>query len=616
MKPDEGHILTETILADIEDRCKEEYEIAAREMRKKYRDYMAAFEEGRKQQYDLWQAGKISKEEYTNWVYRHTMIGKRWEKMADTLAADMQRTNEMALAIAQGRMPDVFALNGNYATYQIEHDGKIDTGFTLYNHDTAAYLMEDRQLMPGPSSAKAAEIAADKTMQWNKRKIQSAVLQGVLQGESPYQIADRLRGVAEMNYHASVRYARTMTTSAQNAGRYESFHRADKLGVDLTLEWQATLDGRTRHSHRLLHGMRTSVDKPFVVDGVKIMYPAQSAGPGASDIPQALIWNCRCTLLAWVKGFEGETVKSSPKMGDMTYDEWKTEKTPLVSYERKKGTSLTSIGGLREPIRPRKVDFENEDDYYTARDEYRAERERYNASLQEIVDNTIEAGGFSTTEDVISWANDRGILISDEALNSISVNSFSAARPALDEMFSRFPEVKSFSFESSDGSVYKTDFRIGVAKEGLLSANGGFNFNVAYFGNGANEYGIKDGLMGIMDKRLVFGDGSFSTLVRHEYGHNVQEYIEFKLADKYHYHVDDWRKYYKTFDEYDKARNTYFAERHQYEAELIQLAGLQGSSGYSNTNTLELFAEGFAEWSSGGESEFGKAFGEFLRRWY
>lgn len=328
MKPDEGHILTETILADIEDRCKEEYEIAAREMRKKYRDYMAAFEEGRKQQYDLWQAGKISKEEYTNWVYRHTMIGKRWEKMADTLAADMQRTNEMALAIAQGRMPDVFALNGNYATYQIEHDGKIDTGFTLYNHDTAAYLMEDRQLMPGPSSAKAAEIAADKTMQWNKRKIQSAVLQGVLQGESPYQIAERLRSVAEMNYHASVRYARTMTTSAQNAGRYESFHRADKLGVDLTLEWQATLDGRTRHTHRLLHGMRTTVDKPFVVDGVKIMYPAQSSGAGASDIPQALIWNCRCTILAWVKGFEGDTVKSSPKMGKMTFEEWQHAKEP------------------------------------------------------------------------------------------------------------------------------------------------------------------------------------------------------------------------------------------------------------------------------------------------
>lgn len=343
---DRGHELTDEYLEELEKRMAEEYAEASRDMARKYREYMEAFEEGRKQQYDLWQAGKISKQEYTNWVYRHTMVGKRWQQMADTLAADLERTNEMALALARGQMPDVFALNANYGTYEIEHGGKIDTGFTLYNHDTAVYLMEDRQLMPGPSSAKAAEIAADKALQWNKRKIQSAVLQGVLQGESPYQIADRLRSVAEMNYHASVRYARTMTTSAQNAGRYESFHRADKLGVDLTLEWQATLDGRTRHTHRLLHGMRTTVDKPFVVDGVKIMYPAQSSGAGASDIPQALIWNCRCTILAWVKGFEGDTVKSSPKMGKMTFEEW-LKATPSLPSEGK-NDRIKSRSGSRQ----------------------------------------------------------------------------------------------------------------------------------------------------------------------------------------------------------------------------------------------------------------------------
>lgn len=289
---DRGHELTETILAEIEDRCKEEYEIAAREMRKKYRDYMKRFEAGRKEQYELWQAGKITKKDYTDWVYRHTMMGKRWEQMSKVLAADMHNANDISHAIAAGRMPDIYAINANYATYQIEHDGRIDTGFTLYNHDTAAYLMEDQKLMPGPSTRKAAQIAANKNMQWNYRKIQSAVLQGVLQGESPYEVAKRLTGVAQMNYNAAVRYARTMGTNAQNAGRYESYHRAKSLGVDLKIEWSATLDGRTRHEHRMLDGQRRDVDEPFEVDGVKIMWPAQSSGPGSSDIPQSLIWNC------------------------------------------------------------------------------------------------------------------------------------------------------------------------------------------------------------------------------------------------------------------------------------------------------------------------------------
>lgn len=208
--------------------------------------------------------------------------------------------------------------------------------------------MEDQKLMPGPSTRKAAQIAANKDMQWNYRKIQSAVLQGVLQGESPYEVAKRLTGVAQMNYNAAVRYARTMGTNAQNAGRYESYHRAKNLGVDLKIEWSATLDGRTRHEHRLLDGQRRDVDEPFEVDGFKIMWPAQSSGPGAADVPQELIWNCRCTLLAWVKGFEGETVKSSPKMGELTYDEWKHEKEPKIEIETKQNLTNRRKSRLAE----------------------------------------------------------------------------------------------------------------------------------------------------------------------------------------------------------------------------------------------------------------------------
>lgn len=576
---DRGHILTETILAEIEDRCKEEYEIAAREMRKKYRDYMAAFEEGRKQQYDLWQAGKISKEEYTNWVYRHTMIGKRWEKMADTLAADMQRTNEMALAIAQGRMPDVFALNGNYATYQIEHDGKIDTGFTLYNHDTAAYLMEDRQLMPGPSSAKAAEIAADKTMQWNKRKIQSAVLQGVLQGESPYQIADRLRSVAEMNYHASVRYARTMTTSAQNAGRYESFHRADKLGVDLTLEWQATLDGRTRHTHRLLHGMRTTVDKPFVVDGVKIMYPAQSAGPGASDIPQALIWNCRCTILAWVKGFEGDTVKSSPKMGEMTYDEWKHEKEPK---QKKEENIYEKIGNA--PKRPRRSDFEDYDEYVKAREQYKESKQRIEEEVGKWFDEKYSDG--ITDSELLEWADKNGVVICGD-LEGLDRRALKAYTERYEQLATDFPMVGKYH------EALGTPFEISYTPDRAYDAEA--SFGMAFGGPMSNYRNC------VVANYTAFTNGEFvrgyNPAIRtfdHEFGHQLY----FAICDS---GIEKGRE---RFNEVQNIRKDF----------LQSVYGKNGMSEYATTNEDELFAEAFAAWYGGETTEFALSFGSFLRR--
>ena len=352
---DRGHELTDEILNSLENRIADEYAVATRDMKRKFREYMEKFTEEDEKQKALLDAGKITKKEYSDWRYRHMMVGKRWEAMKDVLAQDLEHASDIALKIAGEKMADVYALNANFATYQIEHDAKIDTGFTLYNHDTAEYLLKDeRQLMPGPSTRKAREIAANKAMQWNKQKIQSAVLQGILQGEGPYKVAERLRQVGQMDYNASVRYARTMTTSAQNAGRYNSFRRARDLGVDLTVEWVATLDGRTRHAHRMMHGRRQEVDEPFVVvedSGYtfEILYPAQS-GPGTSDIPQRMIWNCRCTLRATVKGYERETIRSSPKMGDMTFEEWVDAKEiPDTQADRKQFNDYKSLLGRKAP---------------------------------------------------------------------------------------------------------------------------------------------------------------------------------------------------------------------------------------------------------------------------
>ena len=349
---DRGHVLTDQMLSELEDRIADEYAIASRDMQKKLREYMEQFEEGRKKQKALLDDGKITKKDYEDWVYRHTMVGKRWDAMLDVLTKDMEHASEIALKIARGEMPDVYALNANYGVYQIEHDAEIDMGFTLYNHDAAERLLkeQDLQLMPGPSTRKAAQIAADESMQWNRQKIQSAVFQGIVQGESPYEVSKRLRSVATMNYNAFVRYARTMTTNAQNAGRYEAFRRAEDLGVDLTIEWQATLDGRTRHDHRLMHGQRRAVNEPFITpDGFYILWPAQTKY-GSSDIPQRMIWNCRCTLLSWVKGFEPDTVTSSPKMGDMTFEEWlKAKSIPDTVSDRAQFIEYKKLLGKDAP---------------------------------------------------------------------------------------------------------------------------------------------------------------------------------------------------------------------------------------------------------------------------
>lgn len=375
---DRGHQLTEERLSQLEKRIAKEYRQATAETRKKLEDYLRETEEKRKIQEQLYKAGKITKKEYGDWCYRHMMIGARWENMRDTLADDFHNANKIALKLAKGEMPNIYALNGNYATYRIEHDGKIDTSFTLYNHDTAEdLLMHERELMPGPSTRKQKQIAANKDMQWNKQRIQSAVLQGVLQGESPYDVAKRLMNVGQMNYNSAVRYARTMTTNAQNSGRYQAFRRAKGLGVDLTIEWEATLDNRTRHEHRMMHGQRRNVDEPFEIDGVKIMWPGNDKC-GSSTVPQEYIWNCRCTLLSWVKGFEGDTVKKSPKMGDMTFEEWlDTKPIPDTQADRKQFAEYQKLLGRDAPkyfTEFQDIKYNNQDQWKTLKREAHMER--------------------------------------------------------------------------------------------------------------------------------------------------------------------------------------------------------------------------------------------------
>ena len=325
MAQDRGHQLTDEMLADLEKRLHDEYEKAAKEIQKTLDDYMKRFRTKDK----IWQKwvdkGVKTQEEYQEWRIGQLAMGERWEKMKDRIVSDQTNANQIARQITNREMPSIFALNANYAIYQAEHDARIDTSLTLYNREAVdRILREDPDLLLPPGKNVSQQIKTKKAVRWEKQKIQSVMMQGILQGESIPKLASRLASaVADSDYKAAVRNARTMATNAQNAGRYDAYERLTNNGVDLTLEWAATLDNRTRHEHRLMHGQRRDVGEPFVVDGIEIMYPAQTGSfMGISNVPQEMIWNCRCTILAFVKGFEHDTIKESDKMGDMTFEQW------------------------------------------------------------------------------------------------------------------------------------------------------------------------------------------------------------------------------------------------------------------------------------------------------
>lgn len=71
--------------------------------------------------------------------------------------------------------------------------------------------------------------------------------------------------VGASNIRAATRIARTSVTAAESAGRLSALERAKALGIDCQIEWLATLDGRTRHSHRVVDGERVMLERSLAM---------------------------------------------------------------------------------------------------------------------------------------------------------------------------------------------------------------------------------------------------------------------------------------------------------------------------------------------------------------
>ena len=146
----------------------------------------------------------------------------------------------------------------------------------------------------------SAAVNYPKDMAWNTRKINSAVLQGILQGESITKISKRLLPILDNNESAAVRNARTMVTSAENHGRLDRYHDYEDEGIVMTKMWLATPDGRTRDWHLDMDGQEVPVEDPFI-DGLgnELEYPGDEMAPGET------VYNCRCSMRSHITGVRG-----------------------------------------------------------------------------------------------------------------------------------------------------------------------------------------------------------------------------------------------------------------------------------------------------------------------
>lgn len=110
---------------------------------------------------------------------------------------------------------------------------------------------------------------------------------GHREGESPGQLATRIRNVTGVSDARSLMIARTEVHAAYEAGAYEQALFVDPTA---TKTWLATNDSRTRETHRVANGQRVPINQSFEVGDSALRFPGDPLGEPGETI------GCRCSV--------------------------------------------------------------------------------------------------------------------------------------------------------------------------------------------------------------------------------------------------------------------------------------------------------------------------------
>lgn len=127
-----------------------------------------------------------------------------------------------------------------------------------------------------------------------KKSISAEITRGIASGMPLEDIARNISNTTKAPYSRAKSIVYTEGHRVQQASTFDAQQAAKSKGASVVKQWDASLDGRTRETHRELDGQIREVDEPFEANGRKAMFPGDFGDP-AEDC------NCRCVSLTRAK---------------------------------------------------------------------------------------------------------------------------------------------------------------------------------------------------------------------------------------------------------------------------------------------------------------------------
>lgn len=307
---DRAHREADKILADIINKMTPIFEKVDSKVIERLKKYLQKFEGQIAEHEKMADEGEITEAEFAQWFTRTVTAGKEWSKVRDEIAEDYHKATQDAMLLAGSGLATIYASNLLYAQSSIA---------SLVRK----YLKKNIKF-PKPNKKRILPKSPDpvKNRIWHRKKIEWVIRSGIKKGYSIDKIARRLHRITNMDRVAAYRAARTGVTSAENMGRIAGMQQAENLGIKMDKIWMATMDDRTRTSHRVINGERVAYEEAF---SNGLMYPADEAGD-----PEE-VYNCRCTL-GWAPAGIDIDIQQAPEgMGPL---EWAAQKPVSKPYPK------------------------------------------------------------------------------------------------------------------------------------------------------------------------------------------------------------------------------------------------------------------------------------------
>lgn len=122
-----------------------------------------------------------------------------------------------------------------------------------------------------------------------KKTVTSEITRGIATGMLYDEIARSVSLVSKAPMSRAKTIVRTEAHRIQQASAHDAYVLAKSKGADVVKQWDSTLDGDTRPTHRQLDGQIVELEESFKVAGKSARYPGDFGDP-AEDC------NCRCRV--------------------------------------------------------------------------------------------------------------------------------------------------------------------------------------------------------------------------------------------------------------------------------------------------------------------------------